>query len=184
MRNFSMDLMRVCFNFKSCIGTRVLQGKNYSGSGEFINNNVYFRKALIPSAKTKYDLVIVHRTLIEMPSAEDRTKLIELLWQRTNKYSFYGVTHMKLTFRYLVIVESPMYESFKALLKIREHIIDSGHKFDYDYVKNALDLENKLDLELTSFLASKKISDYEKLCKVQDLVSCVFNQQRINNLVG
>uniref|UniRef100_A0A915DB43 Uncharacterized protein n=1 Tax=Ditylenchus dipsaci TaxID=166011 RepID=A0A915DB43_9BILA len=141
MRHFCMDIMR---------------GKSYEGSGEMINKNVYFRRALLQSAQTKYDLVIVHRTLIEMPGAEDRQKLLEHLWKRTNKY--------------LVIVESSMYDSFKALMKLREYLLEAGHKFDYKYVKNVLDERNLLDLELSNFLAEKKISDYEKFCRIQELL--------------
>lgn len=71
MRNFSMDLMR---------------GTNYNGNGEFVFKNVYFRKNLIPSVKNnKHDLTIVHRTLIEMPTAEERIDLINTLWERTNR---------------------------------------------------------------------------------------------------
>jgi hypothetical protein len=64
----------------------VLQGSNYSTTGELINRNVYFRRNLAISAAKTYDLVIIHRTLIEMPSKEERMELIRQLWSRTNRF--------------------------------------------------------------------------------------------------
>jgi hypothetical protein len=54
--------------------------------GELISKNLFFRKELFPSPKHTYDLVILHRTLIEMSSQEARKELVEKLWKRTNKY--------------------------------------------------------------------------------------------------
>lgn len=70
----------------------------------------------------------------------------------------------------MIIVESPLSESFKALMKIRDHIITAGYQFDFDAAKEALDLEGKLDMELIHFFANKKITDYEKFRVVQEKV--------------
>lgn len=73
-------------------------------------------------------------------------------------------------FRYLVIIDSPTVESFEALIKIRDYIIDSSSIFDYDSAKEALDLKGQLNMEMIEFLANKRITHYEKLCVVQEKV--------------
>ncbi|GMR51703.1 hypothetical protein PMAYCL1PPCAC_21898, partial [Pristionchus mayeri] len=57
-----------------------------NGSSSFVHNGVQFRKDLVPSLETKYDLVIVHRTMIELASEKERFKLAEELWRRTNRF--------------------------------------------------------------------------------------------------
>uniref|UniRef100_A0A915N4B5 Methyltransferase-like protein 17, mitochondrial n=1 Tax=Meloidogyne javanica TaxID=6303 RepID=A0A915N4B5_MELJA len=78
MRHFSIDLSR---------------GPNYSSNGELVSKNLFFRKELFPSPKHTYDLVILHRTLIEMPSQEARKELIEKLWKRTKKWQEFRADH-------------------------------------------------------------------------------------------
>jgi hypothetical protein len=63
----------------------IFQGRNFSGSGQLVSRNLFFRKALFPSPRHTYDLVILHRTLAEMESHEQRVALVEQLWKRTNK---------------------------------------------------------------------------------------------------
>ena len=55
-------------------------------------------------------------------------------------------------------------------MKIRDHIINGGRTFDYEFVKNALDERNLLDLNLVNFLSKKDVADYDKLQTVQKLV--------------
>ncbi|KAI1701088.1 mitochondrial small ribosomal subunit rsm22 domain-containing protein [Ditylenchus destructor] len=141
MRQVSMDIMR---------------GSQQDIPGAFVNKGVYFRKNILPSPQNTYDLVICHRTLIEMPTEEERIALVEMLWQRATKY--------------LVIVDTHMADSFKELMKIRDHIINGGSTFDYEFVKNALDEKNLLDLNLIKYLSKKDVADYDKLQTVQKLL--------------
>lgn len=89
VRHFSMDLLRVNL-FEIFHLIPIFKGRNLSGSGEMVSRNLFFRKELFPSPKHTYDLVILHRTLIEMPSHEERVKLVEKLWKRTKKLA-YGI---------------------------------------------------------------------------------------------
>ncbi|KAI1730798.1 mitochondrial small ribosomal subunit rsm22 domain-containing protein [Ditylenchus destructor] len=139
MRQVSMDIMR---------------GSQQDIPGAMVNKGVYFRKNILPSPQNTYDLVICHRTLIEMPTEEERIALVETLWQRATKY--------------LVIVDTHMADSFKELMKLRDHIINGGSTFDYEFVKNALDEKNLLDLDLIKFLSKKNVADYDKLQTLGD----------------
>lgn len=63
-----------------------------------------------------------------------------------------------------------MSESFKALMKIRDYILISGHQFDFDLAKDILDKKGLLDMKTIHFFANKKISDYEKHCFIKEKV--------------
>jgi len=133
MRHFSMDLIR---------------GRNYKGAGEFITKNVFFRRNLFPSKSKTYDLVILHRTFIEISSHEERIDLIEKLWKRTN--------------RYLVIVDSSSLDAFKAMMSARDHILTEGTAFDLESAKEELDKRNLLDDEIIEILADRRLQEFEK----------------------
>ncbi|KAL3123754.1 hypothetical protein niasHT_009967 [Heterodera trifolii] len=135
IRQLSMDLLR---------------GKNYTGSGEMITQNVFFRKDLFPSPQHTYDLVILHRTLIEIQSEEKRMELIEKLWKRTK--------------RFLVVVDSHMPDAFEALIQIRDFILIAGNDFDADKTKELLRQHGKLDQYTIELFASNKVETYEKFC--------------------
>uniref|UniRef100_A0A914L5G6 Methyltransferase-like protein 17, mitochondrial n=1 Tax=Meloidogyne incognita TaxID=6306 RepID=A0A914L5G6_MELIC len=141
MRHFSIDLSR---------------GPNYSNNGELISKNLFFRKELFPSPKHTYDLVILHRTLIEMPSQEARKELIEKLWKRTKKY--------------LVIVESSMPDAFKALIKIRDFILTAGYDFDLEKTKELLYEYKAIDQDTIEMLSDKNLQTYEKYCRARELL--------------
>uniref|UniRef100_A0A914KG43 Methyltransferase-like protein 17, mitochondrial n=1 Tax=Meloidogyne incognita TaxID=6306 RepID=A0A914KG43_MELIC len=141
MRHFSIDLSR---------------GPNYSSNGELVSKNLFFRKELFPSPKHTYDLVILHRTLIEMPSQEARKELIEKLWKRTKKY--------------LVIVESSMPDAFKALIKIRDFILTAGYDFDLEKTKELLYEYKAIVQDTIEMLSDKNLQTYEKYCRARELL--------------
>uniref|UniRef100_A0A915MW59 Methyltransferase-like protein 17, mitochondrial n=1 Tax=Meloidogyne javanica TaxID=6303 RepID=A0A915MW59_MELJA len=141
MRHFSIDLSR---------------GPNYSTNGELVSKNLFFRKELFPSPKHTYDLVILHRTLIEMPSQEARKELIEKLWKRTKKY--------------LVIVESSMPDAFKSLIKIRDFILTAGYDFDLEKTKELLYEYKAIDQDTIEMLSDKNLQTYEKYCRARELL--------------
>lgn len=74
-----------------------------------------------------------------------------------------------------------MFDAFKALMKIRSHIIDGGNTFDYEYAKNALNERDLLSYKTADFLADKKVDDYEKLQTVKRAV-CDF--LKFENFLG
>uniref|UniRef100_A0A915MCB4 Uncharacterized protein n=1 Tax=Meloidogyne javanica TaxID=6303 RepID=A0A915MCB4_MELJA len=111
---------------------------------------------LFPSPKHTYDLVILHRTLIEMPSQEARKELIEKLWKRTKKY--------------LVIVESSMPDAFKALIKIRDFILTAGYDFDLEKTKELLYEYKAIDQDTIEMLSDKNLQTYEKYCRARELL--------------
>lgn len=67
-----------------------------------------------------------------------------------------------------------MSESFKALMKIRDHILIAGHQFDFNFAKDALDIKGLLDMKTIHFFANKKISDYEKHSFIKEKVNVLF----------
>uniref|UniRef100_A0AC35U003 Methyltransferase-like protein 17, mitochondrial n=1 Tax=Rhabditophanes sp. KR3021 TaxID=114890 RepID=A0AC35U003_9BILA len=121
MSRFSMDIMR----------------KNEGATGKLAHQNVNFRRSLVPSLETKYDLVIAHRVLIEYVSRESRLELIESLWKRTK--------------RYLVLIESHFEDNFKAILDARDYLIREGQDINFD----------KVDFNQFGGKTDSKLSSYE-----------------------
>ncbi|KAK6050757.1 hypothetical protein COOONC_11741 [Cooperia oncophora] len=81
-------------------------------NGNLLHHNLNFRRHVVPSLQTKYDLVIAHRTLCELGSRESRLETIASLWKRTT--------------RFLVLIESGLHSAFEALMEARDFLLLSG----------------------------------------------------------
>lgn len=111
----------------------------------------------MPSLQKKYDLVILHRTLIEIGSHDQRLELISRLWQRTNKY--------------LVIIESDLEDSFAAVIQARNFILTNGVKLDSFALRKLLDENQLLTPEIDEIIKSKQMSYSEKYCLIREQFS-------------
>uniref|UniRef100_A0AC34RAN7 Methyltransferase-like protein 17, mitochondrial n=1 Tax=Panagrolaimus sp. JU765 TaxID=591449 RepID=A0AC34RAN7_9BILA len=134
---FAMDVMR-----------------NSTDSEDSVPKNVYFRRALVPSPQKKYDLVIVHRLLIEIGSHEQRLDLISQLWSRTN--------------RFLVIIESSLEDSFDALMQARNFILTNGVKMDSSALKELLIAQGIYTDEVEQIVKDKQMSYSEKFLLLRE----------------
>uniref|UniRef100_A0A914URW9 Methyltransferase-like protein 17, mitochondrial n=1 Tax=Plectus sambesii TaxID=2011161 RepID=A0A914URW9_9BILA len=81
-------------------------------SGDLIHKNVNFRRSLPPTADRTFDLVVSAHSFIEMNSYDLRMDTLASLWNRTNKY--------------LVLIESGLYDSFNAIIRARDYVLASG----------------------------------------------------------
>ncbi|KAH7723812.1 false p73 target protein [Aphelenchoides avenae] len=126
----------------------ILRGRNYTTTGEPVNKKVIFRRAAYPSQEKKYDLVIVHRTLIEIKEHEARVELIADLWKKTNKY--------------LVIIEGHMPDCFKAVMEARDYVLTAGVAVEREVLTELLGQHDLLHEEMKRFLDDKRISPQEK----------------------
>ncbi|CAB3407153.1 unnamed protein product [Caenorhabditis bovis] len=113
-----------------------------------LHDNVNFRRSLIPSLSTCYDLVIAHRVLSEIGSAQSRLQLIESLWKRTNKY--------------LILIESAQPGSFSGILEARDYLLTLGTEVDYSAFLQLLEEENKLTRDIVDVVEDSNLSHYEK----------------------
>lgn len=129
--NFAMDIMR-----------------NEDKKDVFVHPNVNFRRTLVPSLQTKYDLVIAHRSLIEFPNAETRMELIKSLWQRTKKY--------------LIFIESHLHDSFDGVIEARDYILNGGKTIDFSKADAILKENGILNYKIQQIIDDNKISDFEK----------------------
>lgn len=62
----------------------------FQGDGEndgyaYVHPNVTFRRFLAPSLSNTFDMIIVHRVLVELASKESRNDLVRDLWNRTTE---------------------------------------------------------------------------------------------------
>ena len=109
---------------------------------------------MVPSPQKKYDLVILHRTLIEIASHEQRLELISTLWNRTN--------------RFLVIIESELEDSFEAVIQARNFILTNGVKMDSNALKEILIKEGVYNDEVEKIVKDKMMSYSEKFLLLRE----------------
>jgi hypothetical protein len=65
-----------------------------------------------------------------------------------------------------------MADSFKALMKIRDHIVTGGYDFDLEQTKALLWHHlGRLDQDTIELFADPKVETYEKYCRARELVS-------------
>ncbi|ETN84313.1 hypothetical protein NECAME_17170, partial [Necator americanus] len=137
MIQFSMDIMR-------------------GDSGNLLFRNVTFRRHLTPSLRTKYDLVIAHRTLCELGSQESRLDLVASLWKRTN--------------RYLVLIDSNLRDAFEALMEARDFLLCSGTQLHLEETRSLLEEKQLMSDSIEAVLRDRTLSDLERFCLVRDMV--------------
>uniref|UniRef100_A0AC35FRU4 Methyltransferase-like protein 17, mitochondrial n=1 Tax=Panagrolaimus sp. PS1159 TaxID=55785 RepID=A0AC35FRU4_9BILA len=154
------DFQEYCFIDTNDLITQfamdIMRGSNSTEPG-LISKKLYFRRALIPSLQNKYDLVIIHRTLIEIGSHEQRLELISRLWQRTNKY--------------LVIIESDMEDAFSAIIQARNFILTNSVKIDSHILRQTLEENNLMSEEMSQIIYDKQMSYSEKYCLIREKLS-------------
>ncbi|GMR51701.1 hypothetical protein PMAYCL1PPCAC_21896, partial [Pristionchus mayeri] len=124
------------------------------GSTSLVHGGVLFRRHLVPSLQTTYDLVIVHRTLIELASQEARFQLMESLWRRTN--------------RFLILIESGLEDSFSGLMEVRNFLLTMGIMMDKEKTEELLKEHGKWNALTARLLNEKRISDYERYEIIRD----------------
>ncbi|GMS98591.1 hypothetical protein PENTCL1PPCAC_20766, partial [Pristionchus entomophagus] len=120
----------------------------HRASTSLVHGGVLFRRHLVPSLQTTYDLVIVHRTLIELASQEARFQLAESLWRRTN--------------RFLILIESGLEDSFSALMDARNFLLTMGMMMDKEKMEQMLKDHGKWNELNARLLHEERISDYER----------------------
>lgn len=77
-------------------------------------SNLYHRHYLPTSTRERYDMVVSAFSLMELPTVQMRSQILETLWQKTNDL--------------LVIVERGNHEGFTAVNEARQFILDlTGH---------------------------------------------------------
>ncbi|GMT27515.1 hypothetical protein PFISCL1PPCAC_18812, partial [Pristionchus fissidentatus] len=118
------------------------------GSSSLVHGGVHFRRHLVPSLQTTYDMVIVHRTLIEISDQDARFQLAESLWRRTN--------------RFLVLIESGLEDSFAALMDVRNFLLTMGMMLDKEKTVEVLKEHGKWNELTARLLHEERISDYER----------------------
>ncbi|KAE9548576.1 hypothetical protein FO519_008213 [Halicephalobus sp. NKZ332] len=132
----------------------VMRGENNPEEVGLVSKNVYFRRTLVPSPQKKYDLVILHRTLIEIASHEQRLELISTLWNRTN--------------RFLVIIESELEDSFEAVIQARNFILTNGVKMNSSLLKEILIREGIFNDDVEAIIKNKMMSYSEKFLLLRE----------------
>ncbi|CAD6184357.1 unnamed protein product [Caenorhabditis auriculariae] len=147
MARFSMDTFR-----KNAENSDVSDEK----PNPFVHENIFFRRNLLPSPQSTYDLVIAHRVLCEIGSTEARLKLIESLWQRTD--------------RFLLLVESASMGGFAGILEARDFLLSSGIKIDHDQLQALLEEKRLFSEEVSRVLRNRDLSDYERFVILKDLL--------------
>lgn len=70
------------------------------------------------------------------------------------------------------MVDSPLPDAFKALIKIRNFILTAGVTFDPDQTKELLREHGQLDQDTIEMFADKTVQQYEKYCVAREKVSC------------
>uniref|UniRef100_A0A0K0G0D2 Methyltransferase-like protein 17, mitochondrial (inferred by orthology to a human protein) n=1 Tax=Strongyloides venezuelensis TaxID=75913 RepID=A0A0K0G0D2_STRVS len=118
-----------------------------------VHPNVNFRRSFVPSLQTKYDLVISHRSLIEFANPDVRLELIKALWERTNKY--------------LIFIESHMFDSFEAIIEARDHILDGAYTIDHVKAEPIIKEYGVTHYEINEILNNKNLSKFEKFCLIK-----------------
>lgn len=125
-------------------------------SKPFVHDNVVFRRHLMPSLSTTYDLVIAHRILCEIGSVQTRLQLVESLWQRTN--------------RFLVLIESSLTDSFEGILEARDYLLSSGVQIDQEKLQNLLEHKQLMRPEIKHLIGNNQLSDYEKFFLLREII--------------
>ncbi|CAJ0594211.1 unnamed protein product [Cylicocyclus nassatus] len=125
-------------------------------TNDLLFRNVSFRRHLVPSLQTKYDLVIAHRTLCELASQESRLDLVASLWKRTN--------------RFLVLIDSGLRDAYEALIEARDFLLCSGTQLHLDETRSILKEKNLLSDSIESVLRDRSLSDFERFSLVRDMV--------------
>uniref|UniRef100_A0A914E293 Methyltransferase-like protein 17, mitochondrial n=1 Tax=Acrobeloides nanus TaxID=290746 RepID=A0A914E293_9BILA len=138
LSQFSMDLMR----------------GDIDDSQGLISKKAYFRRTLAPQ-KT-YDIVFLHRTLIEIPSEQERMELLSTLWKCTNKY--------------MVIIESDLRDSFESVMASRDYILMKGYTIDTDRVIKLFEEQNIMNETVEKVIADKEISVKEKYFQLKSML--------------
>uniref|UniRef100_A0A1I7YQ84 Methyltransferase-like protein 17, mitochondrial n=1 Tax=Steinernema glaseri TaxID=37863 RepID=A0A1I7YQ84_9BILA len=135
----------------------ILRGDGNNDGNALVHPNMNFRRNLVPSLQTKYDLVIAHRALIEVPSIEARHALLGALWLRAKKY--------------LVLIEGDLEDSFKALIEARDFILTASNELHFDETAQLLYDNGLLDDEMQKLMSNKRISHYERYAMIKEKLS-------------
>ncbi|PIC54612.1 hypothetical protein B9Z55_003793 [Caenorhabditis nigoni] len=122
----------------------------------FVHNNINFRRHLIPSLNTTYDVIIAHRMLCEIGSSETRLQMIESLWKRTN--------------RFLILIESSRSEAFGGILEARDFLLTQGTLVDYRRLLKTLEEKVMLSPKVVRIVEDYNLSDYEKFVLLNEAV--------------
>ncbi|WKX92058.1 hypothetical protein Q1695_010246 [Nippostrongylus brasiliensis] len=152
---FGPSVKEFCMVDPSPIVTQAAMDIMRDQSGN-LSRAMNFRRHLVPSLRTKYDLVIAHRILCEIGSPESRLDLISSLWKRTN--------------RFLVLIDSGKQDAFEALMEARDFLLMSGHRLHLEDTMALLRDHNLLSDYITSVLHDKRVSDLERFAIVRDMV--------------
>ncbi|KJH45271.1 hypothetical protein DICVIV_08687 [Dictyocaulus viviparus] len=126
------------------------------GNSDLVHHNVHFRRHLTSSLQTKYDLVIAHRVLCEIGSKESRLELVASLWRRTK--------------RFLILIDSGLYDAFEALMDARDFLLLSGTQLHLEDTISLLEKHNLMTDEIWAILHDKSISDFERYAIISEQV--------------
>uniref|UniRef100_A0A1I7TBI2 Methyltranfer_dom domain-containing protein n=1 Tax=Caenorhabditis tropicalis TaxID=1561998 RepID=A0A1I7TBI2_9PELO len=122
----------------------------------FVHDNINFRRHLIPSPNTTYDVVIAHRILCEIGSSDTRLQLIESLWKRAN--------------RYLILIESSQSGAFGGILEARDYLLTQGTLVDYKRLIKDLEEKVMLSPKVIRIVEDYDLSDYEKFVMLKEAI--------------
>ncbi|CAL2028598.1 unnamed protein product [Caenorhabditis brenneri] len=122
----------------------------------FVHDNINFRRHLLPSLNTTYDVVIAHRLLCEIGSSETRLQTIESLWKRAD--------------RYLILIESAQSGAFGGILEARDFLLTQGTLVDYRKLIKTLEEKVMLSPKVVRIVEDYNLSDYEKFVLLKEAI--------------
>lgn len=110
--------------------------------------NVTFRAFLPGTAERQFDLVVSAYSLFELPSYEERMRVVANLWCKTTDF--------------LVLIERGTNAGFRAVVEARDYVLNGAHEV---YRTGMMELADKMNLDLTEMeqiLKRKNITEAEK----------------------
>lgn len=117
---------------------------------------VFSRQFLGVSGADSRDLVVSAFTMMELPSQEERSRIIQALWDRTNKY--------------LVIIENGSYQGTSCVLYARDLILAGGQEIAK---QETLDLLDSMDIDkepIEGILRRRDLWESQKLQIIREKI--------------
>ncbi|GFR27424.1 methyltransferase-like protein 17, mitochondrial [Trichonephila clavata] len=134
-------------------------------SGDKYVKNIFFRQFLPASENIKYDLVVSAFSLLDLPSATDRLRIIDTLWRKTKDI--------------LVIIEFGNLAGFFSILDARDYILQVVNNVPGDIYHNSS--QGHIVIPCPHEMSCPKVEPgYNKTCGVSVSYQCVFPRHRTN----
>lgn len=132
----------------------ILRGGEKDGAP--IHPGVYSRQFLSGPEGMKHDLVVSAFTLMELPSENERQRIVETLWAKTNKY--------------LILIENGSYTGTECVLEGRDMILSGGQEVARNRTERLFEHLGLPTEELGEILKKRNIWNAETLAKIQAML--------------